>query len=186
MLSQFTGAARELPEALIVNPYDVEAASAAMALAARMPLDELRQRMKAMRSYLSHFNVTAAGHRLARPHARTIEAAVERSLDVATPAEVRHASAFLRRVAHALRASRRILESGLTSGECRCRRFSVPGSAEHRRPTTEDRRPTTTDCAPSPSECAGSDLSERRAASPGACARIGGGPCSFTCGAPSV
>jgi trehalose-6-phosphate synthase len=28
-----------------------------MALAARMPHDELRQRMKAMRSYLSHFNV---------------------------------------------------------------------------------------------------------------------------------
>ena len=57
ILSQFTGAARELPEALIVNPYDLEAASAAMAWAVTMSAEEQRQRMKAMRSYLSHFNV---------------------------------------------------------------------------------------------------------------------------------
>jgi trehalose 6-phosphate synthase len=57
ILSQFTGAARELPEALIVNPYDLEAASAAMAWALTMSREEQHQRMKAMRSYLSHFNV---------------------------------------------------------------------------------------------------------------------------------
>jgi trehalose 6-phosphate synthase len=57
ILSQFTGAARELPEALLVNPYDLEAASSAMAWALAMTPAEQRQRMKAMRSYLSHFNV---------------------------------------------------------------------------------------------------------------------------------
>ena len=57
VLSQFTGAARELPEALIVNPYDLEAASAAMAWALAMSPAEQMERMRAMRSYLSHFNV---------------------------------------------------------------------------------------------------------------------------------
>ena len=37
VLSQFTGAARELTEALIVNPYDLRQASAALAAALRMP-----------------------------------------------------------------------------------------------------------------------------------------------------
>ena len=57
ILSQFTGAARELPEALLVNPYDFEAAASAMAWALQMPQSEQRRRMRAMRSYLSHFNV---------------------------------------------------------------------------------------------------------------------------------
>jgi trehalose-6-phosphate synthase len=37
VLSQFTGAARELTEALIVNPYDLEQASGALSLALDMP-----------------------------------------------------------------------------------------------------------------------------------------------------
>ena len=37
VLSQFTGAARELTEALIVNPYDLEEASDALATALTMP-----------------------------------------------------------------------------------------------------------------------------------------------------
>ena len=57
VLSQFTGAARELTEALIVNPYDFEAASGAMAVALAMSPDEQRGRMREMRSYLRHFNV---------------------------------------------------------------------------------------------------------------------------------
>ena len=36
MLSQFTGAARDLAEALIVNPYDIEQSAAAMHLALTM------------------------------------------------------------------------------------------------------------------------------------------------------
>ena len=42
VLSRFTGAARELTEALIVNPYDLEEASAALATALAMPADEQR------------------------------------------------------------------------------------------------------------------------------------------------
>jgi trehalose 6-phosphate synthase len=57
VLSQFTGAARELTEALIVNPYDLEEASTALAAALRMPLAEQQVRMRSMRSLLAHFNV---------------------------------------------------------------------------------------------------------------------------------
>jgi trehalose 6-phosphate synthase len=57
VLSQFTGAARELPEALIVNPYDLHQASDALATALRMPLDEQRERMRSMRRLVSQFNV---------------------------------------------------------------------------------------------------------------------------------
>ena len=42
ILSQFTGAARELAEALIVNPYDIEQCAAALHLALTMPPDEQR------------------------------------------------------------------------------------------------------------------------------------------------
>ena len=42
ILSQFTGASRELPEALIVNPYDIEQCAAALHLALTMPPDEQR------------------------------------------------------------------------------------------------------------------------------------------------
>jgi trehalose 6-phosphate synthase len=57
VLSEFTGAARELTEALIVNPYDLESSSEAMAAALRMSRDEQRDRMRSMRAVLSQFNV---------------------------------------------------------------------------------------------------------------------------------
>ena len=57
VLSQFTGAARELPEALVVNPYDLEEASSALDAALRMSSDEQRDRMRAMRAFLAEFNV---------------------------------------------------------------------------------------------------------------------------------
>jgi trehalose 6-phosphate synthase len=57
VLSEFTGAARELTEALIVNPYDLEASSDALAAALTMPVDEQADRMKSMRSILGQFNV---------------------------------------------------------------------------------------------------------------------------------
>lgn len=57
VLSKFTGAARELAEALIVNPYDIEEASAALAAALRMPPDEQQVRMRAMRRLVSELNV---------------------------------------------------------------------------------------------------------------------------------
>jgi trehalose 6-phosphate synthase len=57
ILSEFTGAARELTEALIVNPYDLEASSEAIATALRMPENEQMDRMRSMRSILTQFNV---------------------------------------------------------------------------------------------------------------------------------
>ncbi len=59
VLSQFTGAARELTEALIVNPYDLDEASAALVAALGMSLPEQRERMRAMRGFVAEFNVTA-------------------------------------------------------------------------------------------------------------------------------
>jgi trehalose-6-phosphate synthase len=57
VLSEFTGAARELTEALIVNPYDLQASSDALAAALYMPEDEQRDRMRSMQSILVQFNV---------------------------------------------------------------------------------------------------------------------------------
>ena len=57
ILSQFTGAARELPEALIVNPYDADQCAAALHLALAMPMVEQRDRMRLMRGLVAEFNV---------------------------------------------------------------------------------------------------------------------------------
>jgi len=57
VLSQFTGAARELPEALIVNPYDIDQCAAALHLALTMPPSEQRDRMRLMRGLIAEFNV---------------------------------------------------------------------------------------------------------------------------------
>jgi len=57
VLSQFTGAARELTEALVVNPYDIEEASSALATALNMSREEQRERMRSMRAFLAEFNV---------------------------------------------------------------------------------------------------------------------------------
>jgi trehalose 6-phosphate synthase len=57
VLSHFTGAARELTDALIVNPYDVDEAAAALAAAINMPADEQRDRMRSMRAFVAEFNV---------------------------------------------------------------------------------------------------------------------------------
>jgi trehalose 6-phosphate synthase len=57
VLSRFTGAARELTEALLVNPYDLEEASAALATAIAMPPAEQAERMRAMRALVAERNV---------------------------------------------------------------------------------------------------------------------------------
>jgi trehalose 6-phosphate synthase len=57
ILSQFTGAARELTESLVVNPYDLDESSAAMSRALSMSGEEQRMRMRSMRSFVSEFNV---------------------------------------------------------------------------------------------------------------------------------
>ena len=57
ILSQFTGASRELPEALIVNPYDTDQCAAALHMALTMPAPDQRARMRLMRGLIREFNV---------------------------------------------------------------------------------------------------------------------------------
>lgn len=57
VLSQFTGAANELHEALIVNPYHVEQTAEALYQGLTMPEYEQRERMRSMRSLVQDFNV---------------------------------------------------------------------------------------------------------------------------------
>jgi trehalose 6-phosphate synthase len=57
VLSRFAGAARELAEALIVNPYHVEETADALQRAATMPPAEQRARMASLRTTVREFNV---------------------------------------------------------------------------------------------------------------------------------
>lgn len=57
ILSQFTGAARELKGALLINPYSAEQTSETIHQALTMPLTEQHRRMKTMRTTVSDFNV---------------------------------------------------------------------------------------------------------------------------------
>ena len=57
VLSQFTGAARELHDALLVNPYHGEQCAEALHRALIMPADEQRVRMRSMRRLVQEFNV---------------------------------------------------------------------------------------------------------------------------------
>jgi len=57
ILSQFTGASRELKDALIVNPYDIEEMSEAIRTALLMNLGEQKARMRGMREILKNRNI---------------------------------------------------------------------------------------------------------------------------------
>ena len=57
VLSQFTGAAHELHESLIVNPYHIEQTAEALYQALTMPDFEQRERMRSMRALVRDFNV---------------------------------------------------------------------------------------------------------------------------------
>ncbi|OGA29750.1 MAG: trehalose-6-phosphate synthase [Betaproteobacteria bacterium RIFCSPLOWO2_02_FULL_65_24] len=57
LLSQFTGASKELAEALIVNPYNVDQCAAALHIALTMSPAEQRDRMRSMRALTQEFNV---------------------------------------------------------------------------------------------------------------------------------
>jgi trehalose 6-phosphate synthase len=57
VLSKFTGAAVELREALIVNPYDIDGVAENIHRALEMPLPERRSRMQRMRRHVMEHNV---------------------------------------------------------------------------------------------------------------------------------
>jgi len=57
ILSRFTGAARELRDALLVNPYDIDATADSMRQALAMDPDERKQRMQRMRKVIREHNI---------------------------------------------------------------------------------------------------------------------------------
>jgi trehalose 6-phosphate synthase len=57
ILSRFAGAARELSEALIINPYHVEESADALHQALTMPEAEQHERMASLRMTVREYNV---------------------------------------------------------------------------------------------------------------------------------
>ena len=57
ILSQFTGASRELRDALIVNPYDIEEMAEAIRTALEMDPAGQKARMRGMRETLKNRNI---------------------------------------------------------------------------------------------------------------------------------
>ena len=55
--SEFTGAARELTSALLVNPHDTDGVKATVARALEMPSDEARRRMRTLRRHVRRHDV---------------------------------------------------------------------------------------------------------------------------------
>jgi trehalose 6-phosphate synthase len=57
VLSRFTGAAQELPDALLINPYAVDEFAEALRLALVMPAEEQERRMRRMRQQVDDNNI---------------------------------------------------------------------------------------------------------------------------------
>jgi trehalose 6-phosphate synthase len=57
VLSRFTGAARELTDAVMVNPYDLDEMAEAVRVALAMPREEQRARMTRMRRVVREHNI---------------------------------------------------------------------------------------------------------------------------------
>jgi trehalose 6-phosphate synthase len=57
VLSRFAGAAEQLKEALLVNPYDTEGTANSIQLALNMPLEERQQRHQALMATLRRYDV---------------------------------------------------------------------------------------------------------------------------------
>ena len=57
LLSEFTGAARELKSALLVNPYDIDGVKDQLRKALTMPVVDSRRRMRSLRRQVLTFDV---------------------------------------------------------------------------------------------------------------------------------
>ncbi len=87
ILSRFTGAARELHDAIIVNPFAVQEMAEAMVLAFTMPADEQRRRMRKMRQRVEEHNIFRWAGRLLSEVGKMVEP-MEESLDSSDSAEI--------------------------------------------------------------------------------------------------
>jgi trehalose 6-phosphate synthase len=57
ILSRFTGAARELRDAITINPYDLQSTADAIAMALNMDINEMVERMRHMRRSVKEHNI---------------------------------------------------------------------------------------------------------------------------------
>lgn len=57
LLSTFAGSARELSDAILINPFDIEAFASALKHAAGLPADEKARRISKMQEYLAENNI---------------------------------------------------------------------------------------------------------------------------------
>ncbi|MDD2702489.1 MAG: trehalose-6-phosphate synthase [Candidatus Omnitrophica bacterium] len=57
MLSRFTGASRELSDAILINPYSIEEFADLIQTAVNMPIEEKKKRMEIMRKIVSENNI---------------------------------------------------------------------------------------------------------------------------------
>ncbi|HEV2708006.1 MAG TPA: bifunctional alpha,alpha-trehalose-phosphate synthase (UDP-forming)/trehalose-phosphatase, partial [Pyrinomonadaceae bacterium] len=78
VLSEFAGAAAEMGEAFLVNPYDEEQTAEAIARALSLPEDERRERMTALHKRVLRNNVFAWGERFLANLASAAEARAAR------------------------------------------------------------------------------------------------------------
>jgi len=74
VLSQFTGAARELSDALQINPYAIDEFAEALYAALTMPAEEQEQRMRRMRSQVEDNNIYRWAGMLLSEASRHVEA----------------------------------------------------------------------------------------------------------------
>jgi trehalose 6-phosphate synthase len=105
VLSTFAGAAHELQDALIVNPYDFAEVATALISAVEMPIREQRRRMRRMRTVVSRADATrwaedllasvAGSERLiARPDRTAFGRALGQPISSPRPLVASDASAF--------------------------------------------------------------------------------------------
>jgi trehalose 6-phosphate synthase/phosphatase len=103
VLSDTAGAARELGEAVLVNPYHVDGISTAIDTALEMPVGEQRRRNAALRARISRYDAARWGDEQLALVAET-RAATERLAQRLLPADVREAE-----VARFARSPRRLV-----------------------------------------------------------------------------
>ena len=81
LLSEFAGAAAEMGEAFIVNPYDEERTSQVLERALSLPVEERRQRMAALRKRVLRNNALAWSERFLASLRQAVSARGQRSGD---------------------------------------------------------------------------------------------------------
>ena len=73
LLSQFTGSARELTEAVLINPYDIEDFSDKIKLVLDMPKKEKAERMSKLRQTIAENDIYKWANKFINDLAKTLK-----------------------------------------------------------------------------------------------------------------